>query len=39
MQSVKYYIGIDIGGTNIKAGIVDEQGAILNETSIPTGAD
>ena len=37
--NVKYYIGIDIGGTNIKAGIVDELGQIINESSIPTGAD
>lgn len=36
---MKYYVGIDIGGTNIKSGIVDELGKIVNETSIPTGAD
>ncbi|MBQ3402991.1 MAG: ROK family protein [Synergistaceae bacterium] len=36
---MKYYAGIDIGGTNIKAGIVDETGKILIEDSIPTGAD
>ena len=34
-----YYIGVDIGGTNIKAGIVDGAGNIICESSIPTGAD
>ena len=33
------YIGIDLGGTNIKAGIVDEMGNILYKDSIKTGAD
>lgn len=31
-------IGIDLGGTNIAAGIVDENGAILYKRSVPTGA-
>ena len=31
-------IGIDLGGTNIAAGIVDKNGAILYKHSIPTGA-
>lgn len=26
---MKYYIGIDLGGTNIAAGIVDKTGKIL----------
>lgn len=30
------YIGIDLGGTNIAAGIVDENGKILHKDSIPT---
>ncbi len=33
-----YYIGIDVGGTNIKAGLVSETGEILQRTSVPTGA-
>ena len=33
------YIGIDLGGTGIKAGIVDEKGAILHKTSCPTGME
>ncbi len=38
MKNIKYYIGIDIGGTNIKTGVIDENGAIISEHSIPTGA-
>ena len=36
-----YYIGIDIGGTGIKAGVVKENGEIICKSSIPTeqGAD
>ena len=31
-----YRAGIDLGGTNIKAGIVDEDQKILAEGSVPT---
>ncbi|HEX3027760.1 MAG TPA: ROK family protein, partial [Clostridia bacterium] len=31
-----YYVGIDLGGTNIAAGVVDENGKILLKDSIPT---
>ena len=31
-----YYLGVDLGGTNIKAALVDEQGQILQEASRPT---
>lgn len=31
-----YYIGIDLGGTNIKAGICDENGKILIKDSVKT---
>ena len=31
-------IGIDLGGTNIAAGIVDENGNIIIKKSVPTGA-
>lgn len=34
-----YYIGIDIGGTNLKAGVVDADGNIIGEADVPTGAD
>lgn len=30
-----YYIGIDVGGTNLVAGLVDEDGHILNKVSSP----
>jgi len=35
---MKYYVGIDLGGTNIKAGIVTSEGSILNKKSIKTNA-
>ena len=31
-----YYIGIDLGGTNIAAGIVNEEGKIVLKESVPT---
>ncbi len=31
-----YYIGIDLGGTNIVAGLVDESGKLLDKVSTPT---
>ncbi len=34
-----HYIGIDIGGTNIAAGLVDESGSIIAKLSSPTGAE
>lgn len=33
------YIGIDVGGTSVKAGVVDEQGSILHKASCPTGIE
>lgn len=33
-----YYIGIDLGGTNIAAGVVDENHRIIKKASVPTGA-
>ena len=35
---VMYYIGVDLGGTNIAAGVVDTEGKILESMSIPTNA-
>ena len=32
----KYQIGIDLGGTNIAAGIVDENFRIVGKASVPT---
>ncbi len=34
-----YYVGIDIGGTNIKVGVVDNNGKTLSFTSGPTNAE
>jgi glucokinase len=33
------YLGLDLGGTNIKAGVVDDQGVPLASLSVPTRAD
>lgn len=33
---MKYYLGVDLGGTNIKAGITDETGKILLKSSVRT---
>jgi glucokinase len=35
---MRYDIGIDLGGTNIVAGVVDEEGAILKKVNKPTDA-
>ena len=35
---MKYYIGIDFGGTNIAAGVVNENKEIVAKTSIKTGS-
>ena len=34
---MKYYIGVDLGGTNIACGVVTEDGVLLTAHSIPTG--
>ena len=34
-----YYIGIDLGGTNIAAGLVSEEGKILIQDSVPTRSE
>ena len=34
-----YRAGIDLGGTNIKAGIIDENHKILAQTSAPIGVE
>ena len=31
-----YYIGVDVGGTGIKAGVVTEEGKILKSCAIAT---
>lgn len=36
--AVAYYIGLDLGGTNIKAGVVDDTGHVMSRASVATGA-
>ncbi|MEF3304326.1 ROK family glucokinase [Paenibacillus sp. GYB003] len=38
-MSEKIYIGVDLGGTNIKVGICDEQGRLLQTYEGPTGVE
>lgn len=39
MASVKPFVGIDLGGTNIQIGIVDKTGAVLGRSRKKTSAD
>ncbi len=34
-----FYLGIDLGGTNIKAGVVDDDGRPVSSVSLPTRAE
>ncbi|MCL4512329.1 MAG: ROK family protein [Bacteroidetes bacterium] len=36
---MNYIIGVDLGGTYIKAGVVSKQGELLYETSLPSKAE
>ena len=36
---MKHYIGIDLGGTNIKGALVNEQGEIVKQNTCPTHAE
>jgi glucokinase len=35
----QYYVGVDLGGTNIKIGCFDESIALMGKTAVPTGAE
>lgn len=35
----KYAVGVDLGGTNVKLGIVSEKGKIVKKTTVETKAD
>jgi len=35
----KYYLGIDLGGTDIKAGVIDEEYKIVAKNVVPTNAN
>lgn len=39
MEEIKMYIGIDLGGTNIAVGLVDNEPKIVAQASRPTGAE
>ena len=34
-----FYLGVDLGGTNIKSGVLDDEGRALSSVSRPTEAD
>lgn len=36
--SVRCFLGIDLGGTNVKSGVVDDSGRVLSSVSVPTEA-
>ena len=36
---MRFSVGIDLGGTNIKAGLVSELGEIIQDIITPTNAD
>jgi glucokinase len=38
-KTAKYAIGVDLGGTNIKIGIVTDRGKLIKKTSIKTEAE
>src|SRR6059058_6214673 len=38
MSSNRYYVGLDVGGTTMKAGVVDDAGRPLSAVSLPTEA-
>ena len=38
-KTIKYAIGVDLGGTNIKIGIVTDKGKLIKKTSVKTEAE
>lgn len=38
-RKIKYAVGVDLGGTNIKIGIVTQDGRIIKKTSVKTEAE
>ena len=38
MHSKKYYLGLDVGGTNLVAGVMNDEFQILAKCSLPAGA-
>ena len=35
-EAVKYFVGIDVGGTSVKEGLFTEEGALVARASVPT---
>jgi len=33
-----FYLGLDLGGTNVKAGVTDDTGRLITKVSVPTGS-
>ena len=38
MSDARYYVGLDVGGTTMKAGVVDDDGLPVSAVSLPTEA-
>ena len=38
ITSTRLFLGLDLGGTNVKAGVVDDNGAVISSCSVPTEA-
>src|SRR5262245_66220649 len=38
MSTPPFYVGLDVGGTTMKAGVVDDDGRPLSAVSLPTEA-
>ncbi len=36
--SSRLFLGLDLGGTNVKAGVVDDNGTVISSCSVPTDA-
>ena len=36
MSDTLYYVGVDVGGTSIKGGVVDDAGRVLSSVALPT---
>ena len=34
----RLFLGLDLGGTNVKAGVVDDNGSVISSRSVPTDA-
>lgn len=35
---LRLFLGLDLGGTNVKAGVIDDHGAVVSACSVPTDA-